>query len=94
MRLSHGTGVGPYVSEAKLSKILGNLDKRGVKVIRGDEPGPEKVSGTDDGSRPPPARTTTTPTAPPPASRRWATTPTWIWERSKVSGTENARTAN
>ena len=37
MRLSHGAGVGPYVSEARLGKILGNLEARGVKVVRGDK---------------------------------------------------------
>ena len=34
--MSEGAGVGPLVDEAKLGKILSNLDARGVTVVRGD----------------------------------------------------------
>ena len=35
--MSEGAGVGPLVDEAKLGKILSNLEARGVKVVRGDD---------------------------------------------------------
>lgn len=36
IRMSQGSGVGPYVDAAKVERILTNLDTRGVTIIRGE----------------------------------------------------------